>query len=151
MAKKQLHPSVQKFKEYVRAHPELIKQVRSGTNTWQELYEEWYLFGEDDSKENETYDDRTQSTEFKNEFSTEEASKKESSTEESSKKDWMSTVLGAVRNMDPNQLQHHIVSISSALGAIQGVISSLHGGNSSQNPSKKNVSPPSHPFHFRQD
>jgi hypothetical protein len=141
MAKKQLHPSVQKFKEYVRAHPELIKQVRSGTNTWQELYEEWYLFGEDDSKENETNDDRKQSTE----------STKESSPEESSKKDWMSTVLGAVRNMDPNQLQHHIVSISSALGAIQGVISSLHGGNSSQNPPKKNVSPPSHPFHFRQD
>lgn len=141
MDKKQLHPSVQKFKEYVRAHPELIKQVRSGTNTWQELYEEWYLFGEDDSKENETDDDRKQSTE----------STKESSTEESSKKDWMSTVLGAVRNMDPNQLQHHIVSISSALGAIQGVISSLQGGNSSQSPPKKNVSPPSHPFHFRQD
>jgi hypothetical protein len=143
MANKKLHPSVQKFKEYVRAHPELIKQVRSGTNTWQELYEEWYLFGEDDSKGNETVDDHNQST---------ESSKEESSTmEESSKKDWMSTVLGAVRNIDPNQLQHHIVSISSALGAIQGVISSLQGGSSVQNPPEKNVSPPSHPFHFRQD
>lgn len=143
MAKKQLHPSVKKFKEYVRAHPELIKQVRSGTNTWQELYEEWYLFGEDDSKGNGNVDDGNQST---------EDSKKESSPkEESSKKDWMSTVLGAVRNMDPNQLQHHIVSISSALGAIQGVISSLQGGSSVQNPPKKSVSPPSHPFQFRQD
>jgi len=143
MAKKQLHPSVKKFKEYVRAHPELIKQVRSGTNTWQELYEEWYLFGEDDSKGNGNVDDRNQST---------EDSKEESSPkEESSKKDWMSTVLGAVRNMDPNQLQHHIVSISSALGAIQGVISSLQGGSSVQNPPKKSVSPPSHPFQFRQD
>ncbi|WP_391558283.1 spore coat protein YlbD [Robertmurraya sp.] len=143
MAKKQLHPSVKKFKEYVRAHPELIKQVRSGTNTWQELYEEWYLFGEDDSKGNGNVDDGNQST---------EDSKEESSPkEESSKKDWMSTVLGAVRNMDPNQLQHHIVSISSALGAIQGVISSLQGGSSVQNPPKKSVSPPSHPFQFRQD
>lgn len=143
MAKKQLHPSVQKFKEYVRVHPELIKQVRSGTNTWQELYEEWYLFGEDDSKGKENVEERNQST---------EASKEESSPkEESSKKDWMSTVLGAVKNMDPNQLQHHIVSISSALGAIQGVISSLQGGSSVQNPPKKNVSPPSHPFQFRQD
>lgn len=137
MAKKQLHPSVKKFKEYVRAHPELIKQVRSGTNTWQELYEEWYLFGEDDSKGNGNVDDGNQST--------------EDSKKESSKKDWMSTVLGAVRNMDPNQLQHHIVSISSALGAIQGVISSLQGGSSVQNPPKKSVSPPSHPFQFRQD
>jgi hypothetical protein len=143
MAKKQLHPSVKKFKEYVRAHPELIKQVRSGTNTWQELYEEWYLFGEDDSKGNGNVDDGNQST---------EDSKEESSPkEESSKKDWMSTVLGAVRNMDPNQLQHHIVSISSAIGAIQGVISSLQGGSSVQNPPKKSVSPPSHPFQFRQD
>ncbi|AYA75297.1 hypothetical protein DOE78_07550 [Bacillus sp. Y1] len=143
MAKKQLHPSVKKFKEYVRAHPELIKQVRSGANTWQELYEEWYLFGEDDSKGNGNVDDGNQST---------EDSKKESSPkEESSKKDWMSTVLGAVRNMDSNQLQHHIVSISSALGAIQGVISSLQGGSNVQNPPKKSVSPPSHPFQFRQD
>ncbi|WP_066052880.1 YlbD family protein [Robertmurraya korlensis] len=143
MANKQLHPSVQKFKDYVRAHPELIKKVRSGTNTWQELYEEWYLFADEDSTGNGNVEDRNKTT---------ESSKEETSPkEESSKKDWMSTVLGAVRNMDPNQLQHHIVSISSALGAIQGVIASLQGGGNVQNPPKKNVSPPSHPFQFRQD
>lgn len=143
MAKKKLHPSVQQFKEYVQEHPDLIKQVRSGRNTWQELYEEWYLFSEEDSKENENVGDREKTSEPPKEDT--------SPKEESPKKDWMGTVLGAVKNMDPNQLQHHIMSISSALGAIQGVITSLQGGGSVQNPPKKNVSPPSHPFQFRQD
>ena len=42
MAKKNLHPSVQKFKGFVKDHPELIQEVRKGNTTWQELYEDWY-------------------------------------------------------------------------------------------------------------
>jgi regulator of replication initiation timing len=145
MAKKKLHPSVQQFKEYVQDHPDLIKQVRSGRKTWQELYEEWYLFGEENSTLNENSKNRTKTSDTQKE----DTSPKEE--EETAKKDWVASVLGAVKNMDPNQLQHHILSISSALGAIQGVISSLQGGGSVQNPPKKNVSPPSHPFQFRQD
>jgi len=139
MAKKQLHPSVQQFKEFVRANPELIKTVRSGQNTWQELFEEWYLLGEDSARWNTIKDEQTM----------EENTKQKEGPE---KKDWMSHVMGTVKNMDPNQLQGYIANISSALGAIQGVIASLQGGGNVQDPPpKKNVSPPSHPFKFRQD
>lgn len=138
MAKKQLHPSVQQFKEFVRANPELIKTVRSGKNTWQELFEEWYLLGEDNARWS-TFNEEQKNAEHPKQ------------KEEHEKKDWMSHVMGTVKNMDPNQLQGYIANISSALGAIQGVIASLQGGGHAQEPPKNNVSPPSHPFKFRQD
>ncbi len=67
MTKTKLHPSVEKFKEFVKQNPRVIKEVRDGNATWQELYEDWYLLGEEDSRwdsyrENK---DNTQKTEEK--------------------------------------------------------------------------------------
>lgn len=50
MTKTKLHPSVEKFKEFVKQNPQIIKEVRAGNTTWQELYEDWYLLGEEDSR-----------------------------------------------------------------------------------------------------
>ena len=50
MSNKKLHPSVQKFKDFVKAHPKLVLEVRKGRKNWQEIYEDWYLLGEDDPK-----------------------------------------------------------------------------------------------------
>lgn len=38
----------EKFKEFVRTKPELIKYVNSGKETWQSLFEIWSLYGSDD-------------------------------------------------------------------------------------------------------
>ena len=37
------------FKKFVRKYPGLKYDVRSGKATWQSIYEEWYLYGEEDS------------------------------------------------------------------------------------------------------
>ena len=37
------------FKKFVRKKPELIKYVNAGKLTWQNIYEQWSLYGEDDS------------------------------------------------------------------------------------------------------
>lgn len=50
MMPKKLHPSVVNFKEFVSNNPKLILEVRKGEATWQELYEDWYLLGEEDSR-----------------------------------------------------------------------------------------------------
>lgn len=50
MSKTKLHPSVEKFKEFVKQNPRIIKEVRDGKTTWQELYEDWYLLGEEDPR-----------------------------------------------------------------------------------------------------
>ena len=50
MADQSLHPSVEKFKQFVQENPTIIKSVRNGEDTWQNLYEDWYLLGPNDPK-----------------------------------------------------------------------------------------------------
>ncbi|MDR7236163.1 hypothetical protein J2Y02_000772 [Neobacillus drentensis] len=134
MTEKKLHPSVLQFKEFVKDNPKIIQEVRKGKSTWQELYEDWYLLGEDDSRW-ET-------------IGTVNDSESDSSSE--SKVDWMSSIVGMVKKMDPNQVQGHINNLSQALGAIQSVITQFQGNN----PAVGSVKPPEgpkNPFMFRKD
>ncbi|WHY87964.1 YlbD family protein [Neobacillus novalis] len=136
MTQKKLHPSVLKFKEFVKNNPKVIQEVRKGKATWQELYEDWYLLGEEDK--------RWES------IGTETESEPETNTNTEAKGDWMSNIMGMVKKMDPNQMQNHITNLSQALGAIQGVIAQFQGGN----PTAGAVKPPEgpkNPFVFRKD
>jgi hypothetical protein len=134
MTQKKLHPSVSQFKEFVKNNPILIKEVRKGKATWQELYEDWYLLGEEDSRWESMGSDT--------------GSVDETSTE--SKGDWLSNIMGMVKKMDPNQMQNHMNNLSQALGAIQGVISQFQGENPGTGPVKPSEGP-KHPFVFRKD
>jgi hypothetical protein len=133
MAKKKLHPSVEKFKAFVKERPELAQQVRKGETTWQEMFEDWYLLGEDDPR-----------------WNTKSDNKQDNKNEEKEKKtDWLGTIMGAVKNMDPAQVQGQINNISQALGAIQGVLSQFQGKSGG---SQGSTNPgPSSPFSFRKD
>jgi hypothetical protein len=136
MTQKKLHPSVLQFKEFVKNNPKVIKEVRSGKATWQELYEDWYLLGEEDKRWQEV-------------SSGKEA---ESKTDQDSNGDWLSNIMGMVKKVDPNQMQNHINNLSQALGAIQGVISQFQGGNvNSVSGPLKPQEGPKHPFSFRKD
>ncbi|WP_019152914.1 YlbD family protein [Robertmurraya massiliosenegalensis] len=130
MEKKQLHPSVQRFKEFVKEHPEMVMEVRKGKATWQELFEEWYLLGEEDSRWNET---------------------KGTKEKEQDKKEWIPQIMNAVKNVDPNQLQGHITNLSQALGAIQGIILQFQGGKQGQTTSNNTTNQAPNPFQFRKD
>ncbi|MBT2726042.1 YlbD family protein [Bacillus sp. ISL-75] len=134
MTQKKLHPSVSQFKEFVKNNPKLIKEVRKGKATWQELYEDWYLLGEEDSRWESMGSDT--------------GSVDETSSE--SKGDWLSNIMGMVKKMDPNQMQNHMNNLSQALGAIQGVISQFQGENPGTGPVKPSEGP-KHPFVFRKD
>lgn len=37
----------ERFKQFARRHPKLVQEVRSNRRTWQEIYEEWTIFGEE--------------------------------------------------------------------------------------------------------
>lgn len=57
------------FKSFVRKYPGLKNDVRNGKITWQSIYEEWYLYGEEDSQwekykeaSNQTNDSSTAAT-----------------------------------------------------------------------------------------
>lgn len=136
---RKLHPSVAEFREFVKKNPAIVKEVRKGSATWQELYEDWYLLGENDQRWEP--------------FKTKEQKASEEKDDQASKGDWMSNVMGMVKKMDPNQLQYHINNLSQALGAIQGVISQFQGSNPAGG-NRGVVKPPEgprHPFLFRKD
>ncbi|WP_201716681.1 YlbD family protein [Rossellomorea arthrocnemi] len=137
---KSLHPKVKEFKGFVKKHPKIVKEVRNGDANWQDLFEDWYLLGEDDTRWDK----------YKNEAATE----KPSTTTPESKGGWMDQVGEMVKKMDANQMQQHINSLSEALGAVQGVLSQFQSGsNRESGTAAKTEAPskPSHPFSFRKD
>lgn len=131
MAKKK-KASVEKFKQFVQDHPNVRLEVKSGKFTWQELFEEWYLLGEDHERWND-YDAGI--------------TKVESS--EATAPDMVGSLINTVKALDINQIQQYITNASQALGAIQGIISSFQGDKSSEEPKKPEVR--SNPFKFRKD
>ncbi|MBU8877692.1 YlbD family protein [Bacillus sp. FJAT-29790] len=135
MTKKKLHPSVGKFKEFVKANPKLVQEVREGKHTWQELFEDWYLLGEDDSR----WDS----------FRTETKDKVEPAPQEKNT-DWMTNIMGSLKKMDSNQMQGHMNNISKALSAVQGVLAQFSGG-SQVSPPKSGIQKPVNPFVFKKD
>ncbi|HEY4549724.1 MAG TPA: spore coat protein YlbD, partial [Bacillus sp. (in: firmicutes)] len=63
--------------------------------------------------------------------------------------DWMKTVLGSLKNMDPNQMQHYLGHLSQAIGSIQGVLSQFQNGSAQNHNSSQQKS--NNPFLFRKD
>jgi hypothetical protein len=125
---KNLHPSVEQFKQFVKRHPKMIKEVRSGNKTWKEFYEDWYLFGEEDEIW-ERY---------------KEAKEVETSTSES----FMSRIVSSLKNIDANELGKYIANFQEAISAIQNIIGQFQSGN--PNHSHTNAQN-HHPFSFRKD
>ncbi|BCB03230.1 YlbD family protein [Bacillus sp. KH172YL63] len=137
---KTLHPKVKEFKEFVKKHPKIAKDVRNGGAKWQDLFEDWYLLGEDDTRWDQYRD--------------EPLKEKDPESTHTDKGGWMDQVGEMVKKMDASQLQQHINNLSEALGTVQGVLSQFQGGNSrgsDQAPKKEAPSKPSHPFSFRKD
>lgn len=142
MTNKKLHPSVEKFKSFVKENPSIIKEVRSGKATWQELYEDWYLLGEEDARWKSVGTDTDSN----------ETHQKEEHADATNKQAWMSSVMDTLKNMDQNQLQGYIANLSQALGTIQGVISQFSSDNGATTSSTKtSEQKPTGPFSFKKD
>ena len=135
MTTKKLHPSIEEFKKFVHKNPKILDEVRTGKVTLQEMYEDWYLLGEEDTR----WDAYRSSSE-----------KKSKESVNNVQGDWLKTVLGSLKKVDPNQVQAQLGQLSSALGAIQGVVAQLADGAAKQG-STKTVQKPNHPFQFRKD
>lgn len=141
MDNNELHPSVESFKQFVKRNPRIIEAVRNESVSWQELYEDWYLLGEEDPRW-ETYRAEVKKSKTSNAVKREEP-------EEEQKSDWVGQIVGAVKKMDAQTLEVYINQLSQALAAIQGVLSQFQGANPTK-PMQKNSHPP-HPFQFRKD
>ncbi|AGT31408.1 hypothetical protein M493_05550 [Geobacillus genomosp. 3] len=125
---KPLHPSVEQFKQFVKKHPKLIQEVRSGKKTWKQVYEDWYLFGEDDDIW-EPYRD---------------VNNKEKEEEKGTGK-WLDKLAAMLGQLDAAEVQKHLTNVQQAIAAIQGILSEFQGAGP-QRPNNE-----THPFSFRKD
>lgn len=129
---------LEEFKMFVRNHPSLVKEVRRGVYTWQEIYEDWYLLGES----NQLWDD------YRDDLATVEedlAKKTESAKEE---KDVVATLFDSLKNVDVQSMQKHVSNLSQALGTISGVISQFQSTPAVE---EKQVAKQQNPFSLRKD
>lgn len=133
MANDKLHPSVEQFKRFVKNNPRILEEVKNGRSTLQELFEEWFVLGEDDSR-----------------WDVFRSENNEKMNGDEKKEDWSQRLLGAIKNMDSSQMQQYIGNISQALGAIQGVLGQFQSGAAAA-PSKPTKEKTNHPFVFRKD
>ncbi|MGX1982625.1 putative coat protein YlbD-like [Thermolongibacillus altinsuensis] len=121
MAANNIHPSVEQFKQFIKKHPKLVREVRSGKKTWKELYNDWYLFGEEDEIWNE----------YKEEIETESSAA------------LMQKLATYLQKIDINHLQQHISTVQQAITSIQNIVRQMQETNST----KSSI----HPFSFRKD
>ena len=144
MANKKLHPSIEEFKNFVKANPKIMKETKSGKVTLQELYEDWYLLGPKDARWNELLEGTSDQKD-------EKSINQEKEDNAINKTVWMSSIMDTLKNMDQNQLQGYITNLNQALGTIQGVISQFSQSNSTGGKQEADTQKPSGPFSFRKD
>jgi hypothetical protein len=131
--KRELHPSVQEFKEFVREHPKLILEVREGKRTWQTLYEEWYLTKNDDltwaNKAAESSVDTKQ--------------------EKEDEKKTLGQIISFFQNLDMDQVQGQLNNFNHMLGNLQQLVG-IFTGSPPQNTEAPKAAKPN-PFSFQKD
>ncbi|GGE66500.1 YlbD family protein [Priestia taiwanensis] len=131
--RKDLHPSVQAFKEFVRKHPQLIVDVREGRRTWQTLYEEWYLIGDDDLAWAK--------------FSSRDEEEAEKEAKEENKT--LGQIMSFFQNLDMDQVQGQLNNFNHMLGNLQQLVGIFTGSSPTNNETKKAAKP--NPFSFQKD
>lgn len=89
----------EEFKTFVRKKPELAKYVASGKMSWQKVYEQWNLYGED--------------SEVWNDFS--EERKKDKKEENFS----LSSIANIIKNMDVDSMQKGVNSLQKIIELLQ--------------------------------
>ncbi|OIJ13283.1 hypothetical protein BKP37_12345 [Anaerobacillus alkalilacustris] len=152
-----LHPSVQRFKQFVKKHPLLLKEVKKGNKSLQDFYEEWTILGEKDElweKYKKTTDEDT--GEIKDEV--DEEAKTETEKEDKSEKQGsqIGDLLALLKSVNLNDIQGHIQNISGMVASIQGLLQSFQSNSSSEQSKSSHGQQMQqnhqgqHPFNFKQ-
>ena len=112
------------FKSFVRKYPGLKNDVRSGKATWQSIYEEWYLYGEDDSQW-EKYKEVTQESNQsapatdKTKSETTSTTTSNSSSATLSGTEMMAQAFQYLQKMDMNKVQQTMTTVQKFIQLFQ--------------------------------
>ncbi|SFL57893.1 spore coat protein YlbD [Salibacterium qingdaonense] len=118
--------SIYEFREFLYRHPELIKEVRAGRQTWNQLYQDWMVLGENhDQWGSYRIDDDSVQNRKKDKTG-----------------DTLSSVLTILEQVNIDDLQKQISQFSGMMGNVQQVMQHF---KKPEEPPK----PPHNPFSFR--
>lgn len=130
--KKELHPSVVDFKQFMNKHPKLVKEIRKKGESWQEYYEKWVLLGEDDP--------------FWSDYK-EESDKAKEKTENKKQVELLNQLSKLMDYVDFNKVQKQVNQLSETINMVQDLLKNhTDNNNTNPNPNEKN-----RPFHFFRD
>ncbi|SDG93965.1 Putative coat protein [Alteribacillus persepolensis] len=125
MSQDSLPPSLQEFRTFLYRHPRLIKEVREEKRTWNQLYQDWVILGEEHE-------------EWKPYRVTEEDKKNDNPQSADS----LQQLMKMIGQINVNELQQHIAQFSGVMGNVQRMLQHFQ---KSSGPPK----PPQDPFSFR--
>lgn len=102
------------FKNFINRHPKLIREIRKNGESWQGIYEQWILLGEDDIHWEQYKEDQ------------EEKESKESTEKLLSKFDlnpeMLEQVVKYAKTIDIHKLQEYVKQLSHTITTIQEIV-----------------------------
>lgn len=113
------------FKSFVRKYPGLRNDVRSGKATWQSIYEEWYLYGEDDSQWEKYKEVAKESNQASAPATDKTKSETKATTESSSSSgtlsgtEMMAQAFQYIQKMDMNKVQQTMTTVQKFIQLFQ--------------------------------
>ena len=116
---------LEEFKSFIKRHPLLKNEVQSGRKTWQELYEDFVLLGEDSYSD----DQKEESKEVK---------KDETKSNSINPENIINSVMGYVKKIDPDTITKTVTSIQKVIE----LFGSFGAGASSTALTKKSTGDP---------
>lgn len=98
-----MNSRIEEFRSFVSKHPLLKDEVRKNERTWQNIYEEWYLYGEDDPSWNKYQEENKKEN------------KKQSELGSTINMDSIKNIVSYVQKLNPD-------SVNKTLSTVQKVI-----------------------------
>lgn len=105
------------FREFVSAHPLLREEVKNGKRTWQNIYEEWVMFGDEEPGWNK--------------FTIKQENVPKSDT--SINFDSIKSIVGYVQKLNPDSVNKTLNTVQKVIQIVQTV------GGGSKTPSMPNT------------
>ncbi|HEY8395332.1 MAG TPA: spore coat protein YlbD [Bacilli bacterium] len=100
-----MNSRLDEFRAFVNRHPKLRDEVRNGARTWQNIYEEWVLYGEDHPGWKEYQDNQGTSNQYGNNFNL--------------SLDSIRNVVGALQRLNPDSIYRTLNTVQKVIQIVQ--------------------------------
>lgn len=101
------------FREFVGKYPKIREDVRSGKRTWQNIYEEWVIYGENDQQWNKYIDEPKTNTPNGS------SAPKQTNSSSASLNDSIKNIVSYVQKINPDSLNRTLNTVQKVVQIAQ--------------------------------